>query len=53
MNLLVDAEGNAAEVERVVTLFEALPVDAQDAQLIRGDHHLADIHARNAFYVTK
>lgn len=53
MNLLVDAERDATEVERVVALFEALPVDSKHAQLVGRDHHLRHIHAGDALYVTK
>lgn len=52
MNLLVDAEGNPSEVERVVTFFYALPVDSQNTQLISRDHHLRNVYTRNTFYIT-
>lgn len=52
MNLLVDAEWDAPKVQRVVALFHSLPIDAQDTQLIGGDHHLGNVHAWNALYVT-
>ena len=53
MNLLVYAERDSSEVQRVVAFFEAFPVDSENTQLISGDHHLINVNTRDAFYVTK